>query len=136
MVPYSQRLEAVQKLGKLFPGKVLPFGLKQRNLDYFAGIYLQTKWQKDSGQDSLPIWYLVNQSLTLAPYSFAQEYLENPNLQDDHSKTWRTYFKTGGLKDIWKSHTTNIRFALRKHREELEKTNVTASEVAFLARVD
>ncbi len=126
---YSHRLELVEKLGNLFPGKIYPLGFKQKKLGYFAGIYLQTKWQQESGRDKLPIWYLVNHSLTLSPFKYAQEYLEHP--VKDTSQVWKIYFKTGKLKDMWKAHTTSIRFALHQHEEELERTQLSPFELAF-----
>lgn len=113
---YDVRLQAVEELGKRFPGPISALGFKHRELGMWAGIFMQTLWQADSGRDRLSIWYLINQSLTLAPLAFYKEYRGNPDTfhtessyvrqnptrdthlapltQTDVAKAWKEVFKT------------------------------------------
>ncbi len=156
---YPKRLEAVRELGKLFPGFLLPLGHKHRSLGLFAGIYLQTKWQYDSHRDEIPLWFFVNQSLTLAPLAYAKEFLVDANTseskyvknhqtrdvshapitQDDTCRAWKTYFQacTKNASSVqlsrllWKAHTTAIRFSLWQYASEFEDAHVPKEEIAF-----
>jgi len=156
---YPKRLEAVQELGKLFPGFLLPLGHAHRSLGLFAGIYLQTKWQYDSKRDEIPLWFFVNQSLTLAPLAYAKEYLADANTseseyvkrhptrdaahapitQNDTFQAWKAYFQacTDNSSSVqlsrllWKAHTTAIRFALWQYASEFEKVTLPQEELAF-----
>ena len=88
---YPRRLDAVKQVAHRFPGRLRPGASPYRDLGLLAGIYLQTKWQMDSGRDALSIWFLVNQSLTLAPLVYSQEYEANPHQPCEQSDYVRTY---------------------------------------------
>lgn len=88
---YPRRLDAVKQVAHRFPGRLRPGASPYRDLGLLAGIYLQTKWQMDSGRDALSIWFLVNQSLTLAPLVYSQEYEANPHQPCEQSNYVRTY---------------------------------------------
>src|SRR5438045_4142099 len=89
---YNARLRAVAQLGRRFTG-----GFNDSGLGLFGSIYLQTDWQKNSGRDALPIWNLVNESLTLLPYECYRQYEVGPGLVTESSNTaaqaWVEYFR-------------------------------------------
>jgi hypothetical protein len=160
-ISYDQHLHAVRQLGRLFPGYRSKLGHEHRELGLFAGIYLQTRWQRDSGRDRLPHWARVNESLTLAPYAYALEFLADPEespqesayvhanptrdaaaapvTQLDTCRAWKAYFRaaaTGAPKRalrraLWHAHTTSMRHALWQHEAELAAAEVPPSELAF-----
>lgn len=158
---YDQRLEAVRELGRLFPGYRSKLGWANRRLGLFAGVYLQTRWQRDSGRDEVPHWSLVNQGLTLGAHAYALEYLADPDqppaesayvrahptrdpacapvTQADTCRAWKAYFRAamaGARKSelrrlLWRAHTTTIRHALWQYEAELARADVPAAEVRF-----
>ena len=79
--PYAERLELAQKLAEQYPGNVSPseplgeFGL-------WAGIIVQTRWQDDSGRDAIPLWSLLNQTLSVEPSIYAAELAATPDATD------------------------------------------------------
>ena len=65
---YDTRLHDLQELALRFPSKTFAgdtYGL-------LAGIAIQTQWQQKSFRSKLPFWFLLNASLTVQPYSYAQ----------------------------------------------------------------
>lgn len=103
---YEIRLSAVRKIAQRFPGLIDVAGHEHRGLGLWAGIYLQTKWQKESGRERLHLWHVVNANLTLVPLAYCEEYLLDPALAHDESpyvrshpahdvtcRAWKNYFK-------------------------------------------
>lgn len=158
---YDCRLDAVRRLGELFPGYRSGLGHEHRRLGLFAGIYLQTRWQRNTGRDALPHWFLVNQGLTLAAYAYALEYLADPDqpcarsryvgdhptrdaanapvTQVDTCRAWKAYFRAATARRprselrrlLWRAHTTSIRHALWQYEAEFDRADVPASELTF-----
>lgn len=64
---YDERLARLAALGSRFPGDAPPPGL-------FGGLIVQTRWQRDSGRDDVPLWSIVNDSLTNQPADIAARY--------------------------------------------------------------
>lgn len=99
---YTPRLEAVTKMARHFPGIRLSRRKRDSTLSeevgLFAGIYIQTRWQQQSGRHKLLIWHLVNESLTLIPYKYYLEYTKGQNnVQTPVHETqlrhaWEQYF--------------------------------------------
>jgi len=161
---YDQRLQAVRELGRMFPGYQSRLGYTNRRLGLFAGIYLQTRWQRNTGRDEVPHWSLVNQGLTLAAHAYALEYLAEPDARDEDSRyvaahptrdaarapvtqvdvcrAWKAYFHaaaTGARKAelrrlLWRAHTIAIRHAVWHFEPELARADVPAAEVGFWRR--
>lgn len=77
---YEARILAVRTLGERYPGLVHGLGFEYRELGLWAGILIQTKWQKESGRDDLDIWFHVNRNLTLLPLVYHHEYAPDPDL--------------------------------------------------------
>jgi hypothetical protein len=112
---YPARLAAIREVARRYPGRIANVGHQYREMGLVAGIYMQTQWQHESGRDELPIWFLVNEMLTLAPYAYMQEYQANPGLPceqspyalahptrsaavapihiEDACRTWKDYFR-------------------------------------------
>jgi hypothetical protein len=165
---YAARLWAVTQLGRRFPGVknsrrsgATASSAMPEDLGLFAGIYLQTKWQQDSGRDAWAIWHVVNESLTLVPYECYREYSANsvppvPVREDIARRAWKEYFRTadrvailqksprlfGRVKGfvlarfllprkLWRAHVLSMRQAIVQNRELLSKPMAPAEELAF-----
>ena len=141
---YPARLAAVRELAARFPGRIAPVGFAYREMGLFAGIYLQTSWQHESGRDELPIWYVVNRNLTLAPRAYMAEYEANPDLPFEQSpyvlahptrggpgapitvvdacRAWKTYFQ---LADQAQRDAASPSFFARLRGDLAARTTVT-----------
>ena len=72
IVSYDERLDLALALGARHPGKVAP-GAPLAEYGLWAGIFVQSSWQKDSGREDNPLWNLMNASLTVEPSIYAAE---------------------------------------------------------------
>jgi hypothetical protein len=106
--PYEDRLKTLIQLGERFPG------VKEHDPDkddplaglgVFAGLYMQTSWQKRSGRDESAFWSILNHSLTKYPEKFAKEYeagkfvapskprSDGKLTENDVRQAWHSFFK-------------------------------------------
>jgi hypothetical protein len=134
---YDERVVAVQRVGRRFPGTASWAG----EYGLLAGILAQTMWQRDSGRSSIPLWSLVNESLTLEPTGYADAFEAAPAATPadvcvsfaaaDACIAWVGYFQandrvpwaTPYLQSLlWRAHTTSIVRTLVDHRSELEQS--------------
>jgi hypothetical protein len=72
IVSYDERLGLVEALGARYPGKVTPGAILAED-GLWAGIFVQSRWQRDSGREDAPLWNLLNASLTVEPSIYAAE---------------------------------------------------------------
>jgi hypothetical protein len=72
IVSYDERLDLVEALGARYPGKVAPGAILAED-GLWAGIFVQSRWQRDSGRENVPLWNLLNASLTVEPSIYAAE---------------------------------------------------------------
>src|SRR5947209_18012994 len=78
-VPYSARIQRAEALARRYPGASGRYGL-------WAGIIVQTRWQRDSGRDRIPLWSLVNFELSVAPSRCASH-------RSPACRAWIRYFR-------------------------------------------
>jgi hypothetical protein len=79
--PYTERLELAEALAVQYPGDVTP-GEPLGEFGLWAGIIVQTRWQDDSERDRIPLWSLLNQTLSVEPSTYAAELARAPELAD------------------------------------------------------
>ena len=126
-VSYSARIQKAEALARRYPGAPGRYGL-------WAGIIVQTRWQRDSRRDRIPLWSLVNFELSVAPSSCA-------SLRSPACRAWIRYFRAErqGLRGpalqrvIWSAHTAAIVDGLRANRRALAGTRTTTLERNFWA---
>ncbi len=126
-VPYSARIQRAEALARRYPGAPGRYGL-------WAGIIVQTHWQRDSRRDRIPLWSLVNFELSVAPSSCASH-------RSSACRAWIRYFRAErqGLRGpalqrvIWSAHTAAIVDGLRTNRRTLAGTRTTTLERNFWA---
>jgi hypothetical protein len=79
--PYGERLELAEALAVQYPGDVTP-GEPLGEFGLWAGIIVQTRWQDDSARDEIPLWSLLNQTLSVEPSTYAAELASAPESTD------------------------------------------------------
>jgi hypothetical protein len=79
--PYADRLELAEALAVEYPGDVAP-GQPLGEFGFWAGIIVQTRWQDESGRDEIPLWSLLNQTLSVEPSTYAAELASAPASAD------------------------------------------------------
>ncbi len=142
---YPERLRMVRELARNIPGvryRKTPLGL-------FAGIYLQTQWQLESGRNSIPHWYLVNEMLTAAPYHYYRDFradTESEYVPRDARlrKLWYRYFREAEEIQkryrvrslllpffLWQAHTSSMKFVIAENPILLTGKDITKEEFAF-----
>jgi len=122
---YEERLRAIQEVALELPGFTVPIGRQEQELGLWAGIFIQTTWQRDSGRDLLPVWHLINEKLTLEPKRYFDEYQKNRmqiDASDIHTEgpvteaharsAWMNYFRTA---EHWKHTATRLPFFIEKY---------------------
>jgi hypothetical protein len=152
---YEERLRAIREVARRFPGRADA----DCGLGLWAGVYLQTKWQKDSGREDLRVWNLVNANLTVAPLAYAREYSRNSALKPNElsgAKVWKDFFgcqdsaaalcrsdrradRIRGIlrmrfivpRKFWRAHNASIALAVREHFEIFRDAPPPKEELAF-----
>jgi hypothetical protein len=150
--PYAKRLQILEALAARYPGRVEPsqplgkYGL-------WAGILVQTTWQRDSHRDRIPLWSLMNQHLSVEPTTYATELERARGVRDPQAlcasspstspagvcEAWMRYLigaKQGLpaptlLRLLWRAHTTAIAYALGAQRQAFERVRTTTLERNF-----
>jgi hypothetical protein len=79
--PYAERLELAEALAVQYPGDVTP-GEPLGEFGLWAGIIVQTRWQDNSERDRIPLWSLLNQTLSVEPSTYAAELASAPDPAD------------------------------------------------------
>jgi len=149
--PYAKRLQILEALATRYPGQV---EARNRYGKYglWAGIFVQTEWQRRSQRDRIPLWAAMNYHLSVEPTTYAK-LLEDAgshpdpakvcalSLSGDVCKGWVRYL-TGAkqglppgtlLKLLWRAHTTAIVHALRTQRARFDAVKTTTLERHFWA---
>jgi hypothetical protein len=151
--PYAKRLQILEALATRYPGHLEPsqplgkYGL-------WAGILVQTTWQKNSHRDRIPLWSIMNQHLSVEPTTYATELELAGKVRDPHvlcasrpsanstvCEAWMRYLigaKQGLaaptlLRLLWHAHTTAIVYALRTQRQAFDRVRTTTLERRFWA---
>jgi hypothetical protein len=150
-IPYTKRLQILEALATRYPGHVEAKNQLGR-YGLWAGIVAQTTWQQRTHRDRIPLWAIVNYSLSVQPTGFAT-LLEHAGtkadpasvcalrLDRDVCRGWAAYFaavRKGQppqtlLKLLWHAHTTAIVDRLHTQRAELDKVHTTPLERRFWA---
>lgn len=151
---YPERLLAVQELARTTPGYIqdLPFGYAPKRLGLWAGIWLQTDWQRSSQRMEFLHWRLPNTVLTLVPQRLWQERRAGircedsslaPSVDDGQlevCRAWNGYFsaaESGSAKRVvlrhrlWVAHTAALARAIRVYERELAAEVLPPEEQAF-----
>jgi hypothetical protein len=79
--PYVERLELAAALAVQYPGDITP-GEPLGEFGFWAGIIVQTRWQDESERDEIPLWSLLNQTLSVEPSKYAAELASTPEAAD------------------------------------------------------
>jgi hypothetical protein len=105
---YRDRLKTLIKLGERFPGVIEASPDKDdplASLGVWAGLYMQTSWQKRSGRSESAWWNILNYSLSKQPEKYAAEYesgklvpptekrADGKLTENDVRQAWYTFFK-------------------------------------------
>src|SRR5439155_16428876 len=68
--PYAKRLQILGALAARYPGRV-ERGSAIGKYGLWAGIVVQTAWQKNSGRDRILLWSEMNRHLSVEPSTYA-----------------------------------------------------------------
>jgi hypothetical protein len=148
--PYTKRLKILESLAVRYPGLV-ESGSSFGKYGLWAGIVVQTTWQKSSGRDRIPLWSLINRHLSIEPSSYAA-LLEKAGSRDPYAlcaarppsdvcEDWMRYLIGAKqklpaptlLRLLWRAHTTAIVYGLRSQRRALDAVRTTTLERNFWA---
>jgi hypothetical protein len=150
--PYAKRLQILEALAARYPGHVDPSQPLGR-YGFWAGIVVQTTWQKDSHRDRIPLWSLMNQHLSVEPTTYATELERAGRVRDPHAlcmsspskslagvcEAWMRYLIGAEqglpaptlLRLLWRAHTTAIVYALDTQRQAFDRVRTTTLERNF-----
>jgi len=147
--PYAKRLQILEALAARYPGHVergSPIG----RYGLWAGIVMQTTWQKNSGRDRIGLWSLVNRHLSVEPSTYAGLLEKAGSNRDprvlcasthpaDVCEAWLRYLVAAKqglpaptlLRLLWHAHTTAIVYGLRAQRQLFDRVRTTTLERNF-----
>ena len=147
--PYAQRLQILEALSARYPGQV-ERGSPLGRFGLWAGIVVQTTWQKDSGRDRIALWSLVNRHLSVEPSMYAALLEKAGSNRDPRSlcattrpadvcEGWLRYLISARqglpaptlLRLLWQAHTAAIVYGLRSQRHLLDRVRTTTLERNF-----
>jgi hypothetical protein len=147
--PYAKRLQILEALAARYPGGV-ETGALLGKYGLWAGIVVQTTWQKNSRRDRIPLWSIVNRHLSVEPSGYAAllekagpradpRALCASSRPPDVCEAWMRYLigaKQGLptptlLQLLWHAHTTAIAYALRSQRQQFDGVRTTTLERNF-----
>ena len=157
--PYEERLEMVEELGLIFPGKY-----DKKYHDYtlygmWAGIAFQTQWQMGTPfgrkRSEIVLWEKINRTLTVVPHKYAKAWREegkvdcskktdsaqSPVLEFRKAicKSWIHFFIASDTSNdekwiqqlMWDAHELAIQTAIVDFSEELIEADVPDEEYWF-----
>jgi hypothetical protein len=120
-------------MAKFFPG-FINHQHHDRKLGALGGIYVQTKWQMQTGRNKIPAWSYINKYLTVKPYEYFLAYLTSDRRYCQRNQAclaWRDYFefsdiRTHGLygsaskrieanRLLWRAHEASLSSALSEN---------------------
>jgi hypothetical protein len=150
---YRLRLKTVEKLGRRFPGTAdaAKGADTLEQIGVWAGIHMQTNWQKRSGRAASAFWSVLNYSLSKLPEKYMDEYTSGQMKPPDGSpesevrQAWYAFFQASDeaqsvelrphnafewltlhndrpQQALWDAHCKSLHFAEHQWGEHLEKS--------------